>query len=127
VRSTRPCSVTKTRAVPSPVLSTPRSHLPPKDTGARVRSTRLSASLHRAARIPGENAYSHEASRLTVLEASGRSQSPTYSRILHPIVHGTYISGPFDTRSESPTPIAIAEDSVRMAFADLIGCADDAL
>jgi hypothetical protein len=90
VRSTRPCSVTKTRVVPSPVLSTPRSHLPPKDAGARVRSTRLSAILHLATRIPGANACSPCSSRLTVLEASGRSQSPTYSRILHPIVQGTY-------------------------------------
>jgi hypothetical protein len=63
-----------------------------------------------------------------VLEASGRSQSPTYSRILHPIVHGTYISGPFDTRSnESPTTIVMSDHSVRMTFADLTGCADDAL
>ena len=109
------------------MLSTPRSHLPPKDTGARVRSTKLSASLLLAARTPVENADSPRSSRLTVLEASGRSQSPTYSRILHPIVHGTYISGPFDTRSnQGSTAIAMAEDSVRMSFADLAVC-DDAL
>jgi hypothetical protein len=62
-----------------------------------------------------------------VLEASGRSQSPTYSRILHPN-EGTYISGPFDTRAnESPTTIVMSDHSVRMTFADLTGCADDAL
>jgi hypothetical protein len=54
-------------------------------------------ALHQAKRHPtpgnantGANACSPCSSRLTVLEASGRSQSPTYSRILHPIVQGTY-------------------------------------
>src|SRR5215216_4926312 len=84
-----------------------------RDSGARMRSTRLTVTVHPATRMPLENACSPRSGRLAVLEAGERSQSPTYRCILHPNVHGTYISDSFDTRSnESATAIAISEDSL---------------